>query len=110
MKAYIVSDERSYEDYATIVFAETCGKAKAAALSTDACEDAEFTDIRALRVKELDRFYRGASEMDWYDEQDRIGMVRFGGMHCSWEIDKTALQGEICSARKWCNRYEEVAI
>jgi hypothetical protein len=51
MKAYQVSDKTSWEGYSTVVFAETRGKAKAIALNTDACEGAEYIDIKCYRVQ-----------------------------------------------------------
>lgn len=103
MKAYVVRDEQRYEDYCTIVFAETRGQARQIAQSTDACEDSEFTDIRALRVPELDRFYRGNQEMDWHNMADRVAMVRYGNMFCSYEVDAEC---EDCDAKEYCDRYE----
>lgn len=55
MKAYLVRDIESSEDYCTVVFGETRGKAIQAALATDA--------IRATRVPALDTYYRGLPEM-----------------------------------------------
>ena len=40
MKAYLVEDAKLDEDYCTVVFAESTGKAKKKAISTNACEDA----------------------------------------------------------------------
>lgn len=103
MKAWIVDDPIEAAT-AAVVFAETRGQAKVLAQSTDACEDMAFTDIRAVRAPELDRFYKGKSEMDWFDHDDRIAMVRYGGMHCAYEVDTEC---ETCPANKWCSRYEE---
>ena len=69
MKAWIVDDPIEAAT-AAVVFAETRGQAKVLAQSTDACEDMEFKDIRAVRALELDQFYRGKSEMDWNDPDD----------------------------------------
>ena len=106
MKAYFVSDTESYEDYCTVVFAETRGKAKVEALGTDACEDAEYMNIRALRIPELDSFYRGLPEMDWFNEQDQIGMVRYANMYCTYEMSISECECEKCKAKEWCCRYE----
>lgn len=108
MKAYIVRDEKCYEDYCTVVFAETRGKARQAALRTDACEDAEFTDIRAIRVPELDAYYRGEEEMDWEDKNDRIGMVRYADMRCSSEMNFNECGCEDCPAKEFCSRYDSM--
>lgn len=107
MKAYIVRDEKCYEDYCTVVFGETRGKAIQAALRTDACEDGEWTDIRAIRVPELDSYYRGFEEMDWHDDKDRIGMVRYAGMRCSDEMSIGECGCEDCPAKEFCSRYQD---
>lgn len=71
-KAYMVHDEKSELDFSTVVFAETRGQAKSIARMTDACECADFIDIRAIRIPELDSYYRGLPEMDWYNEKIRL--------------------------------------
>ena len=109
MKAYLVRDERRDEDYCTVVFGETRGKAIQAALRTDACEDGEWTDIRAIRVPELDSYYRGREEMDWFDDNDRVAMVRHTNMACSYEMDFSECACEDCPAKEFCSRYEEEA-
>lgn len=107
MKAYSVEDR--YDPlFSTVVFAETRGKAKVIAQHTDACEDLDFIDIRAVRRPTLDKFYKGKSEMDWNDEEDRMSMVRYAGYECSCEIDNLDLECDSCSAKEWCDRYERL--
>lgn len=108
MKAYIVRDEKREEDYCTVVFGDTRGKAIQTALWTDACEGGEFTDIRAIRVPELDSYYRGVREMDWNNENDRFGMVRYAGMRCSDEVISSECGCESCLAKEVCSRYEDM--
>ena len=88
IKAYRVTDKNECF-YATIVFAETAGKARAIGMNTDCCEGAEFTDVVVCRVPDFDNFYRGLPEMDWYNDDDRRAMVS-RGWKCwepeSWEI------------------------
>lgn len=108
MKAWSVTDEDEYM-FSTIVFAETRGKARVIAQRTDACEDVDFTRIRAIREPQLDKYYRGLPEMDWSDEDDRIAMVRDGGFSCSYEVDVTLKDCEECPAHEWCERYERMA-
>ena len=63
MKAWVV--RKKYEFCATIVFAETRGKAKYIALGTEPLEDAEFCSIEARRVPEMDKYYKeGKTYMD----------------------------------------------
>ena len=107
MKAYLVRDEKRDEDYCAVVFGETRGKAIQAALRTDACEDGEWTDIRATRVPELDSYYRGREEMDWLDDSDRVGMVRYAGMRCSDEMNISECGCEDCPAKDFCSRYQD---
>lgn len=103
MKAYIVSD-RTDPLFSTVVFAETAGKARAIARNTDACEDLDFIDIRAVRAPSLDSCYKGKLEMDWYDDEDRIAMVKLADFECSSEYYDP--ECEPCPAKEWCGRYE----
>ena len=109
MKAWYCRN-RDYEtDYATIVFAETRGKAKTIAQNTDACEDTPFLEIECTRAKAMDKHYRGLPELDWYNRKDRIALVKDGGFRCSYEISKTELEcvdGGYCPAMEWCERCE----
>ena len=101
MKAY-----KAWVDYgegSTVVFAETRNQAKVIALSCDCCEVAKYTDIRVHRMNELDRLYKGKSEMDWYDGETRLLLVRDFGWSCiepSWECDS-------CNCKKYCSWHEE---
>ena len=103
MKAYIIHDLKGYADYSTVVFAETSGKAKAIAITTDAFNDYEFTEISARRIPKLDKYYRGLDEMDWFDDADRIALVRDGKFHC-FEVSEC----KNCPAKEYCD-YNEVA-
>ena len=95
MKAYNVRDKNSF--YSTVVFAESSNKAKAIAMHTYACEDVPYTDIRTQRMPMLDKYYRGKNEMDWYDDADRIAMVKDGGFWC-FEISECPS----CPAKQYC--------
>lgn len=106
MKAYIIQDLRGYTDYSTVVFAETSGKAKAIAICTNAFEDYEFTEISARRIPKLDKYYRGQKEMDWFDPNDRVALVREANLYCSYEFDRADLGCESCPANQWCERSE----
>ena len=108
MKAYSVSDRDCNLGYSYIVFAETRGKAIRHAL--DCCDgtfdSCTWTDMRALREPALDRFYKGKTEMDWCDPDDRIAMVRYAGFECSDWVDVTSDECEKCPAHEWCDRYD----
>lgn len=102
-KAYKVFDSASCENFSTIVFADSRNEAKVLALSTDTCEDASYTDIRAQRLPEADCLYKGLAEIDWYDEDTRLALVRDFGWSCfepSWECDG-------CPAKQHCSWHEE---
>ena len=106
MKAWLCR-VKGGEDYATVVFAETRGKAIAIAQNTDACEDASFTEIECTRAKSMDKYYCGEGdgyEMDWDDPDDRIALVKDGGFRCSYELSAKDLNCDKCCAREWCDR------
>lgn len=106
MKAWYCRNRDGQTDYSTIVFAESRGKAKAIAQYTDACEDTPFTEIECVRAKTMDKYYRGLSEMDWYNSQDRIALVKDAGFRCSYELSQIELECDDCPAKEWCERYE----
>ena len=107
MKAWIAQEMIEYSS-STVVFAETRGKARAEAMKTDSCEDVPFTDIWIRRAPQMDKYYRGMTEMDWLDENDRIAMVKDAGFSCSYEYDFADLDCETCPAKEWCDRYESI--
>ena len=105
MKAWLVGEKD--ESYATVVFAETRGKAQALALYTDCCEGADFCDIKASRKPQMDKYYTpGKTEMDWDIAEDRIALVKDCGFICDpdsreWEDCET------CPAKQFCDGAEE---
>ena len=107
MKAYIVRDYLE-SIYSTVVFAESRGQARKLALSTDTCEYLEFTRIQAVRIPQLDKYYRGKSEMDWYNKEDRIAMVSEAGFSCGSLFDEMVLGNcTICCASEYCEAYQD---
>jgi hypothetical protein len=105
MKAWLVRKEDEF--CATIVFAETRGKARALAMHTEVCEDVEFTDIEVRRKPQMDKYYKeGKTEMDWFNSKDRIALVKDANFVCDidylqWEDCKS------CSAKDYCDRYQD---
>lgn len=105
MKAWLVREngERS----ATVVFAETRGKARALAMHTDALEDVRFCDIEAYRKPDLDKYYvEGKKEMNWLKWDDRIALVKDAGFVCDpdyWELEDC----ENCPAKEYCDKYKD---
>lgn len=101
MKAYKVWLDHG--DGSTVVFAKSRNEAKMIALGCDCCEGAQYIDVSAKRMKALDSLYKGESEIDWYDPETRLLLVRDYGWCCldpSWECDK-------CIAKKYCMYGEE---
>lgn len=105
MKAWIVKEKDEF--CATVVFAETRGKARSLAQHTEACEDVDFCDIEVSRRPELDKYYEeGKREMDWCNSKDRIALVKDGGFVCYpdyWEWEDC----EICPAKEYCDKYRD---
>lgn len=105
MKAWLVREK--YELGATVVFAETRGKAKALAQHTEACEDVHFLDIDVYRKPALDKYYvEGKKEMCWFNSEDRIALVKDGNFVCDpdyWEWEDC----ESCSAKDYCDKYKD---
>jgi hypothetical protein len=103
MKAYKIYD-RTDGQYGAVVFAETPGKARAAAAYADGFEDVEFTDIGVRRIKELDSCYRGHTYMSWLDDQDRTDLVKLANFQCHPYDD---CEGSSCPAHEYCDRFKE---
>ena len=103
MKAWLVREKDEYG--ATVVFAETRGKARSLAQHTEACEDANFCDIEVRRMPDIDKYYtEGKLEMHWCNSEDRIALVKDGGFSCHpdfWEWEDC----ESCPAKEYCDKY-----
>ena len=105
MKAWRVREKDQF--FATIVFAETRGKARSLALSTECCEDADFCDIEVYRQPQVDKCYvDGKKEMDWFNPQDRIALVKDCGFVCSTDYFEPE-DCKSCSAAKYCDQYKD---
>ncbi len=103
MKAYRAWDNGSCESYSTIVFAENSRAAKKIAVGTEACEDAEYIDVRVQRLPAADKLYRGRDEIDWWDQETRLVLVRDLG----WQCEETSWECENCAAKEYCPVHEE---
>lgn len=100
IKAWLVNDKTSDEGAATVVFAETRGKARAIAMKTNACIDSEFINILVNRLPQADKMYKqGKSEMDFDDPKDRLFLVKHCGFYC---IVKQENLCNKCIAKKYC--------
>ena len=105
IKAYKCWED--YEGYSTVVFAETAGKARYVAMNSDTLgEDLTFKDVRVRRIPVLDGCYKGRREMDWFDPDDRLAMVKEAGYRCDddgFDPDECVT----CSSKEYCSRYED---
>ena len=107
MKAWLVREKNEF--CATVVFAETRGKARAMAMHTEVCEDVDFIDIEVYRQPQVDKYYKeGKWHLDWENSQDRIVLVKECGFWCGEEAFEYE-DCEICSAKKYCDKYQEKA-
>ena len=106
MKAWLARDKDEF--CATVVFAETRGKAKVIAMHTETCEDTDFIDIEVRRKPQMDKYYtEGKKEMDWFNSKDRIALVKDCGFYCDrdyWEFADC----EVCSAKEYCDHYQDI--
>lgn len=105
MKAYLVRERDEF--CATVVFAETAGKARALALYTEACEGAEFVNIEVRREPSADKYYKpGKQWLDWFNAEDRIALVKDCGFTCDRDAHCEA-ECVDCPAKGFCNDYLE---
>jgi hypothetical protein len=105
MKAWVVREKDEFG--ATVVFAESRGKARAKAMSTEACEGADFCDIEVHRVPQMDKYYvEGKKEMDWCNSKDRIALVKDCGFVCDYDAFKLA-HCKVCPAKQYCDKYKD---
>ena len=103
MKAWLVREKDEF--CATVVFAETRGKARAMAMYTETCENADFLDIEVHRKPQMDKYYvEGKKEMDWFNSKDRIALVKDCNFTCGDDYKDDC---ETCSAKEYCDYYLE---
>lgn len=102
MKAYKAWDDRSLEPYSTVVFAENAKTAKKVAASSEVCEDADYINIRVQRFPQMDKYYKGMPEADWYDMEIRQALVGLG-----WMCLETSEKCDTCPARTFCGHWED---
>lgn len=102
MKAWFVMPK--HDDVSTIVFAETRGKARAVALRTEACEDADFCDIEVRRMPECDKCYKeGKREIDWTDPDD-VAILEALGLTC--EAPQWRSECDMCPRSPYCGLHQ----
>ncbi len=106
MKAWLVRDK--YDCYgAEVVFAETRGKARSLALSTDCCSETRFLDVEVHREPSADKYYKeGKWHLDWENPKDRVVLVKECGFVCDYDYLEWE-DCELCSAKEYCDRYKD---
>ena len=106
MKAWKV-DTNDCDYGATIVFAETSGKAKAVAFAMCSQFDGlNFTELRARRYKDLDQYYKGEAYPDaWNDDELKLVLVRDHAWFCIDGIDNYC---DDCIAKEYCLQWEGI--
>lgn len=103
LKAYIAYEKNDYRS--TIVFAENRTQAKLEAMTTECCEGALYINIRVNRVPAADALYKGSSEVNWYDPETRLTLVR----DFDWSCWDTSFECDTCPAKPYCHWHEEEA-
>ena len=101
LKAYKAWDTRSLEPVSTVIFAESAREAKKIAFGTDACENADYINVRVNRFPQMDKHYKGRPEVDWYDMEARKELVSLG-----WMCLETSEECSTCPAKNFCGRWE----
>ncbi len=89
-KAYRATS--GYVETHEIVFAVNAGAAKSAAVGLGSLSDAEFLDIRVTREADLDKFYKGHSEISWND-LDAQKVMRAKGWWMNENFDTCGICG-----------------
>lgn len=102
MKAYTAHDAHGCGSGYTIVFAENAGRAKALATCSRSLEGADFIDIRVRREPKADKLYKGKPEINWWDDETRLVLVRDLG----WQCEEASEACTECVAREFCGEWE----
>lgn len=98
MKAWIANTD--YSEGSAIIFAENRNQARLIAMSTDACEDAPYIDIRVRRVKELDGMEdHEPKDNPWLNDEIRMILVKEYGWSC---FEPEFSDCDTCCAKEHC--------
>lgn len=103
MKAYIAWNNASVEAYSTIVFAENSREAKKIAFCCDVCDGADYIQVRVKRFPEADKLYKGECEVNWWDMETRLALVK----DSLWCCADTSYECDTCAAKKYCSHWED---
>ena len=55
------------------------------------------------RFPEADKLYKGKDEVDWWDMETRLALVK----DFSWTCEDTSYDCDTCTAKKYCSHWEE---
>ena len=106
-KAFVITNSKCEELGAVVVYAKTAGQAKNKAICVMDMFDNEYTEMRARRAAEFDKYYPKCRDyLDWEMDEDRLLLVKHG-WQCSMEIE---CEGIDCPAHHICDRYKEYEI
>lgn len=102
MKAWICDTD--YSEGSSIVFANTRNEAKKLARFTQACEDADWIDIRCVRCKEIDDMEDCEPKDDpWLNDDIRLILVKERDWACVDPIDDDC---DNCCAKQYCHYFD----
>ena len=105
-KAWLVREKGEF--CATVIFAETRGKARSLAKFTDGCMEADFINIEVRRMKDADKYYTpGKFELSWDIPEERIALVKDCGFTCDPDA-RCAEECADCPAKEFCDDYLEM--
>lgn len=103
MKAWSVYTD--YSEGMSIVFADTAGKARQLAQGTDACEDADWCDIRVKRLPEIDGMEdREPKDNPWLNEEIRLTLVKERDWACT---EPQYSDCDSCLAKEFCHWHDD---
>ena len=78
------------------------------ASQTEACDGVNFLDIEVRRMKEADKYYQdGKTELDWFNDSDRIALVKECGFTCDWDVIEMK-ECVDCAAKEYCDQYKDL--
>lgn len=103
MKAYLAWDNMDIDRVQTIVFAENEKDAKKIAFRSNVFEYADYIQVRVNRYPKADNLYKGRPEIDWYDDETRLYLVKC----CFWQCLDTSYECDTCVAKKYCGHWED---
>lgn len=110
--AWEVSSAYTYSEGVVIIYATSRGKAKSLALWEEpfVTDDSIYTDMRARRRPELDKYWKkGLTYLSWEDNLARLIMVKKLGFTCTDETQLlSSTECQYCKASLYCDTCKEL--